>query len=163
MTIIEQIEKLECDFQNTHGVKPNVIYMGYKKYEELLHFLRNTNLVHVPQQEIISRSKKICGLHIIHLPNHHEELSVTKLSECGIKRATGLTEHTHKTAQERANRILELESIIYTIDSENDQLRETVRIQSIVLDQANHNAMRVPSTAMAAFILFIKMLFGGKA
>ena len=70
-----------------------------------------------------------------------------------------------KTAQNRADRILELERINDTIDSENDELRETVRIQGMQLEQANWNtdflANRMPTTAMAAFVLFIKLLFGG--
>lgn len=68
-----------------------------------------------------------------------------------------------KNAQERAERIENLEMLFGITDSENDKLRETVRKQAVLIEQANDNAMRVPTTAMAAFILFIKMIFGGKA
>lgn len=69
-------------------------------------------------------------------------------------------------AQNAADRILELEGMISTIDTENDKLRETVRKQkakitllNILLGQANKNTQhwvdQFPKTWWAAFKLMV--------
>lgn len=72
----------------------------------------------------------------------------------------------HKTAQNAADRILDLEGMISTIDTENDKLRETVRKQEAkiallnnLLGQANKNTQhwvdKFPKTWWAAFKLMV--------
>lgn len=73
---------------------------------------------------------------------------------------------TKNTAQNAADRILELEGMISTIDTENDKLRETVRKQEAkiallnnLLGQANKNTQhwvdKFPKTWWAAFKLMV--------
>ncbi len=79
-----------------------------------------------------------------------------------------------KSAQERAEHVLALQTNLSNHEYEIAELRETVRKQdskiaflNVTLASANQNTeyqlSRLPKTAMAAFKLFIKMLFGGKA